>query len=187
MGVIKMVKEDRHELVQNEHIPPAYEMQSTHEVTQPMPYEENARNFKFFGCCDASLGWTIYYSMRVGRMILPFLGLTLSSLVLSLAGIQNPIPENLAVVVFSWLLPLWDMFFLVCYCLLMYGIHGKNNKNGGHGYFIPMLIFEWIEAVIMSLTGILFLVGLIFAEAYGEVYAEEVSKVGFGFFIIWLP
>ena len=170
--------DDKHILVNNDYLerPPVYsETQS-----KPVISENRYQSPKFFGCCQAHIGWTIWYSIKSLLVIKSIIVLGIywddiwdeASLELMVKDIDFDIDEWLE---WEWavfcLLNLGNVLFLVCFGLLMYGVHGKSQSR--HGFFFPMIVNEWMQAILVCSV---FIIGL-----FSGLFLGDMRTVGIFF------
>ena len=64
-----------------------------------------------------------------------------------------------------WFLNVGNFMFLICFGLLMFGVHGKRQSPrefyliSHHHYFYPMIVMEWVSAGIVILIASLVWIG----------------------------
>ena len=155
-----MKTEDTHTLVQNEHTenPPVYSSEST---TPAVP-EGRLQPPKYYGCCEARIGWTIWYSIKCFFVILFMIKI---------------FPLVQGYFHYYWLLYALCFMFLICFGCLMFGVHGERQN---HNFFYPMIVMEWVLAGLMSLVGLFVWIGWIFDISennpyYNNPYSEHVD------------
>ena len=139
---------DKHILVNNDHL----ERSPVYSETQPNTSESRHQSPKFFGCCKAHIGWTIWYSIKSFFIILNLIYWNdIWPLVMEQGRKQKfGIVESI-----EWVLWLGNYWFLACFGLLMYGVHGKTQNR--HGFFFPMIVNEWMQAIFVCLLVIILL------------------------------
>ena len=143
-----MKTEDTHTLVQNEYTEqsPVYSLESK----TPAVSEGRLQSPKFFGCCEARIGWTIWYSLKCFFVVFGTIMVeqkywaSLDELVYSKNMTVNQEDDfRKRVSLAFWLLNIKNCVLLICFGLLMFGIHGKRQNR--HDFFYPMILNEWVS------------------------------------------
>ena len=153
---------DKHILVNNEYTehrvglpydterPPVYSERQSRPVETVVGSEKSHQSRKTFLCMEAHKGWTILYSVRfVGELLLMIISAIIYEMAIEKVVEEEPYSDEEEVRKIGWIL-FWiynigNVVFFICFGLLMYGIHGKSKSR--HGFFFPMIIFEWIRGV----------------------------------------
>lgn len=173
-----MTRDDKQLLVTNENT-----------ESSPVYSEGELQTPKFFGCCKAPIGWTIWYSIKTFFVITKMLVLYFleESVKFSLHAIlkEQDLAEyenylNVALTKAYWSANIGNVLFLIGFVSLMIGIHGEYQKR--HRFFFPMIILEWVQVwipVLLLIIGILvsFVIGGIDENGNRTSYRDNTKTV----------
>merc|ERR1711879_1536 len=139
MGLDINMTDDKHILVNHDFTekPPVYLEKPTESTTSEGSYQSP----KFFGCCEAHIGWTIWYSIKCSLMAFSMIiiGVFMDDIIQILeddyyldeywnAVYNDVFDTHDDFRMFIWsiygLACLGNIVFFICFGLLMYGIHG---------------------------------------------------------------